>query len=565
MPKQSFLLLTCARWFVSSHIHFFLCCDSNFPLDLQVRCVRSSCLGKRVANIYDISDKMYIFKFNSTGGERLFLVLESGVRFHMTKFSRQHHNQPSPFAMKLRGLLGTKKLEQIQQLGFDRVVLMRFGSGDYINYVLLELYAGGNIVVTDENFKVVALLRSHQFAADVNLQVGEIYPMAHVTNIADSVASSDSVFNGPFASIQSFHQWIRERLNQELSVSSADDAPQGAKSKRKTRVPNLRQTMLHKTSGVSDLGTDVIEHVLVQTGVGANIKLAQALEINEQTFTSIVNELIKAKGLVESLDQVDGEGFIIYKDLGDDKREYMEYSPFLLSQHQDSKIMNFPCFYDAVDDYYYKLEDQKAQQAAAAEAEAIKKKFLKVKEDQEKMIENLQRQQMLMELSARVVQARAEDIDKVFLVINSFLDSGLSWDDIEDTVEIAQARGNPIAGLISRLELSDNKIFLKFSNSEVFEQFCDENEDGILSSLLDDNLGFLEIAVDLSLSAHANAAKMFQSKKAASLKESKTIKNAIQVTKSMEEQTMKKLETIKLSTSIKAMRKVLGYLFLLMI
>jgi hypothetical protein len=33
----------------------------------------------------------------------------------MTKYARQHHNQPSPFAMKLRGLLGTKRLEQIQQ------------------------------------------------------------------------------------------------------------------------------------------------------------------------------------------------------------------------------------------------------------------------------------------------------------------------------------------------------------------------------------------------------------------------------------------------------------------
>lgn len=47
----------------------------------------------------------------------------------------------------------------------------------------MELYANGNIILTDGNYGILALLRSHQFEEDVAIKVNEIYPMAFATSM----------------------------------------------------------------------------------------------------------------------------------------------------------------------------------------------------------------------------------------------------------------------------------------------------------------------------------------------------------------------------------------------
>ena len=50
---------------------------------------------------------------------------------------------PSGFSMKLRKHIRTQRLEDVRQVGMDRVVDFKFGSGDASNHVILELYASG--------------------------------------------------------------------------------------------------------------------------------------------------------------------------------------------------------------------------------------------------------------------------------------------------------------------------------------------------------------------------------------------------------------------------------------
>jgi predicted ribosome quality control (RQC) complex YloA/Tae2 family protein len=100
---------------------------------------------------------------------------------------------PSPFSMKLRRAVRGKRLENVRQLGDDRVVNFKFGSGnsdtiyttnntittitvpniiihtyihtyvhtyilltsgDFVHHVILELYSNGNIILTDGNYEV---------------------------------------------------------------------------------------------------------------------------------------------------------------------------------------------------------------------------------------------------------------------------------------------------------------------------------------------------------------------------------------------------------------------------
>ncbi|XLT05926.1 hypothetical protein HN51_044675 [Arachis hypogaea] len=105
--------------------------------------------------------KTYVFKLMNSSGvlesgesEKVLLLMESGVRLHTTVYMRDKSNTPSGFTLKLRKHI----LEDVRQLGYDRIILFQFGLGENANYVILELYTQGNILLTDANFTVLTLL-----------------------------------------------------------------------------------------------------------------------------------------------------------------------------------------------------------------------------------------------------------------------------------------------------------------------------------------------------------------------------------------------------------------------
>lgn len=48
---------------------------------------------------------------------------------------------PSNFTLKLRKHLRTRRLEDVRQLGVDRVVDLVFGTGENAHHLILEMYA----------------------------------------------------------------------------------------------------------------------------------------------------------------------------------------------------------------------------------------------------------------------------------------------------------------------------------------------------------------------------------------------------------------------------------------
>ena len=101
-----------------------------------------------MANIYDVSGRLYLLKM-SRGGRKEHLLIESGIRLHTTQYIKNQKDLPSGFSMKLRKHLRTKKVENIAQLGIDRVVDLTFGRGEACYHILVELYASGNVILTD--------------------------------------------------------------------------------------------------------------------------------------------------------------------------------------------------------------------------------------------------------------------------------------------------------------------------------------------------------------------------------------------------------------------------------
>lgn len=141
-----------------------------------VKNLHSTLLGMRVANIYDINPRTYLLKL-AKPEHKAFLLIESGTRIHTTDFTRDKSDIPSVFSLKLRKHLRTKRLENIQQLGMDRIVILTFGSGPATEHLIVEMYSQGNIILADPEYTIQALLRSHKFDEDTIVAVNNKYPL----------------------------------------------------------------------------------------------------------------------------------------------------------------------------------------------------------------------------------------------------------------------------------------------------------------------------------------------------------------------------------------------------
>jgi predicted ribosome quality control (RQC) complex YloA/Tae2 family protein len=85
------------------------------------------------------------------------VILDSGFRIHLTTFARETSPSPSSFVSKLRKHLKTRRLTGIRQIGDDRVLELSFSDGNYRLY--LEFFAGGNVILTDREGLILAVLR----------------------------------------------------------------------------------------------------------------------------------------------------------------------------------------------------------------------------------------------------------------------------------------------------------------------------------------------------------------------------------------------------------------------
>ena len=334
-------------------------------------------MGQRVANIYDLSEKCYLFKFAIPGkSTKTNLLLESGIRFHTTKYSRDLPELPSAFAMKLRKYIRTKRLEDVKQIGIDRVVDFKFGSGEAVNHVILELYANGNIVLTDGNYEVLALLRSHQFEEDVKLKVGEVYPMSFSTNNYTSMNKTTEDLNNITLSntthvnnvlamtvdefkekkkkklkeFREFHaheelirlnsqakalelaqKTISETINPtitsdkvvltekarnkaERKALAAQLATQSIPKNKKVRDMTLKQLLLNKESGISSCGPEVLDHCLLLANIKPNMRVEAVNSLSEASISLMMVELMQAERVTAELNTPGLPGYIIYKD-----------------------------------------------------------------------------------------------------------------------------------------------------------------------------------------------------------------------------------------------------------
>lgn len=89
------------------------------------------------------------------------------------------------------------------------------------------------------------------------------------------------------------------------------------------------------------------------------------------------------------------------------------------------------------------------------------KKLEKVKLDQHKRLKELQEGQEVDKQKAELITVNQKTVDLAITTIRKLIAGQLSWDDIEEQLKEARAMGDPLASIISKLNLKQNRITLK--------------------------------------------------------------------------------------------------------
>lgn len=92
-------------------------------------------------------------------------------------------------------------------------------------------------------------------------------------------------------------------------------------------------------------------------------------------------------------------------------------------------------------------------------------KVERIKEDHEQRIAQLEQQQATVELKARLIAHHAPMVDQAMLAVRQALAAGMDWNALVALIREERRQGNPVAAWIRELKLAENKISLAIPNS----------------------------------------------------------------------------------------------------
>lgn len=589
---------------------------SSLDVRAMVNSMRPEAVGCKLANVYDINSRVYILKLSRTNYKR-FLLLESGVRVHLTNYERDKNSLPSNYTMKLRKHIRTKRLTDIQQVGSDRVVDLTFGKGDTAFHLILELYVSGNLILTDHEYKILVLLRTHNDGEHSKVAVRQFYPLDKATGL---LAVPREAFR---AEVERLMDIAADRENEQLDVEDENeeertkklggkkvDSAFAKRSRKKVRHSGFPVvSLLHKLAPFADPGLCASSVAAAMREEGKECANAFKLVGNDMPLDELVPLLQRAADkALETLRSVSRPGDLGGGDMrpveavpedeaaGGDAEEADsdaeeagaelpsaavavapkpweapsvagwitrrlvhvppqepswtndEFTPLPPEPGGDPEAqVHFVAFHQCVDEFYAKLESSRAEEHKAQKAQSAYAKVDRVREDQQRRIEQLEAEQNQSEIQASLIEANVDIVEQALGMLNAMVASQIDWGELWREVKRQQKLGSPLAQHIHSLDLERNEFRLLLGGRP---------EDDDLEA---GDTPMAVVPLDLSLSAHANVARLHSQRKQWREKTSKTVVQAETAVKQMEKKVQHDLNKFHLKQTIKRVRHTWGF------
>ncbi|EPY28835.1 hypothetical protein STCU_04857 [Strigomonas culicis] len=522
--------------------------------------MRRELTGLRLLNLYDLSGgNMFLFKFGH-GDQKRTLLLENGIRLHLSEYVREKPKVPSQFTLKVRKHVRAWRLDTVTQLQHDRTIDLCFGiaSTEGCFHIIIELFGKGNIILTDHNYVILMLLRTHrqqqpQTAPEeppkkkkqwkeeeegLHLCVRATYPVTksfeahaaeqpkltdatiadgnvvHVATAAAAAAAAATAHGGAGAAMDEERQRRRDELWREWQQTWARNED--------------NETTKTTLSGVHHFGPALADHILEVTGVKSTRK-KDVSTASQDLFAMLLPGMLEAWDIAY-LDLPPG-GYLIRKKTaasvggGEAAAEaagshevpaairYEDCVPVLLAQYKKPTLeaTHYPSFGKACDLFFLHTETERIDHHNDKTSSKALSKREKFERDHLRRVSALELEQEKNRQMGEAIICNADKIDEVIHLINGALAAGIQWEALKALVRRRHAEGHPVAYMIHDLSLHTNTVSVLLEQAELYE---DEDENDVPS---------LVVAIDLSKTAHANASDYFTKKKTNQVKLEKTL------------------------------------------
>lgn len=486
----------------------------------------------RLYNIYDLSSKILLFKFAKPDNKKQ-LLIDSGFRCHLTEFTRTTAASPSIFVQKLRKVLKTRRLTAVSQIGTDRIIEFQFSDGLYRIY--LEFFAGGNVILTDNELKILTLLR--------HVPEGEGQEPQR-PGLAYSLENRQNYSGVP--------PLTKDRLREALRTITAKNAASatGSKKIKKKAGDDLRKGL---AITINELPPILLDHAMKATGFDSTVQPAAVLD-DEALLDRLFQSLEGGRNLVDAITSSDTcKGYIFAKTRpgaeqppdesthGEQPRKgllYEDFHPFLprqLAENPAYTVLEFDSFGKTVDEFFSSIEGQKLESRLTEREAAARRKLEAAKADQEKRIEGLKAVQTLNVRKANAIEANIERVQEAMDAVNGLIAQGMDWENIGSLIDRERRLNNPVASIISLpLKLHENTITVLLGEAEEEDEDEDEAYETDSSDDMDSGLGGsvtssmknqnrrLAVDINLGISPFSNAREYYEERKVAVVKEQKT-------------------------------------------
>ncbi|MBU2560036.1 NFACT family protein, partial [archaeon] len=116
----------------------------------------------RINKVFQVTRDELKIILTPIGHEKVVLTVEAGRRAHLTKYPKPSPKHASTFAMTLRKHIENGHVSGVRQIAFDRILEFEIEK-EGIFYLICELFGKGNVVLSDAEHKILAVMHVQRY------------------------------------------------------------------------------------------------------------------------------------------------------------------------------------------------------------------------------------------------------------------------------------------------------------------------------------------------------------------------------------------------------------------
>jgi len=390
---------------------------SNFDVFAIVKELDLILSNGTILNVYEIKD-LLIIKINTESGKKN-LIVKKDTRINLTEYDYPIPNYPSQYISSLRKFLKNRRILNIFQHEFDRIIVIELSSqGDQTWKFVIELFNKGNFLLLDEENIIKIAKRYKKFK--------------------DREILANREYNFPKSQGKNFLTINKEEFKELF---------------RNSDVGIVRD--LSRKIHISGLYSEEIcfKGKINKNKVGKNLE-EEEYEALYDSFKKLRNQLLF--------------GEINAQIVFDQQGKQISVIPFQIDILEEYDKKKFPSFNAAVDEFFSKVDSELFKNPREQKVdEQIKSQEKILKNQQEYLIELKDKKEKNYKIG-EMIFANLNSLEKLRTVVLDAKKKGYSWEEINNKLNLAKLENLNGTEFFKKVIPSTNQLLIIINSNEIY-------------------------------------------------------------------------------------------------